>query len=115
MCGTLAHMADAPNADAIEAEARKLLDQRVESVRELAKAQADVTHLEERHAEEMREVAGRHAESYAAAVKAGWDDKELKKLGLNRPSASSTKRSRRRPKGGASSEDSGADRGSADS
>ncbi|MBS0592044.1 MAG: hypothetical protein JSR84_01095 [Proteobacteria bacterium] len=92
-------MSDAPDVDAVAAEARDLLDARVTSVRELAKAQAEVAHVQERHEDELAAVTSAHADAYAAAKKGGWSEQELKKLGLVAPVKRTAARSRRTRRG----------------
>jgi vacuolar-type H+-ATPase subunit H len=72
-----------------ERKARELLDQRIESVRAVVRAQHDVTTLREQLTEAEREAS----RLYRSAIADGWSDAELRKLGITE---SGTKPARRR-------------------
>ena len=78
------------NPDAIEAQARQLLDARVATVRELVAARQSA--IDARTA--LAEAERLEAASYAAAERAGWSVDELQKLGL----ASGSRRTPGRPR-----------------
>lgn len=59
-----------------ERRARELLDNRMESVRVLVRAQQGVSDAEERM---------RKASAWRSAVQNGWSAEELKKLGIDEP------------------------------
>lgn len=75
--------------ESAERKARELLDQRIESVRAVIRAQHYATTLREQLAEADRE-SGR---LYRPAINDGWTEAELKKLGITE---SGPKASRRR-------------------
>lgn len=75
--------------ESAERKARELLDQRIESVRAVVRAQHDTATLREQLAQSERESA----RLYRAAVNDGWTEAELKKLGITE---SGPKPSRRR-------------------
>lgn len=64
-----------------ERRARELLDNRMESVRVLVRAQQGVSDAEER----MREAQVEKASAWRSAVQNGWSAEELKKLGIDEP------------------------------
>jgi vacuolar-type H+-ATPase subunit H len=64
--------------ESAERKARELLDQRIESVRCVVRAQHDTATLREQLAESERESA----RLYRAALNDGWTEAELKKLGI---------------------------------
>lgn len=80
-------MTNSLNLEDIEAASRRLLDDRMDSVRALATARADVAAKQE--ALLLAQAADKTA--YDATLRAGWSPEEIRKVGLG-PTA--TKRSR---------------------
>lgn len=76
-----------PDLEAVEAEARRLLDARMKAVRDLAQTRQVVG---EREAELRAARDADHA-AYDAAATAGWTDEELRKVGLGRLDMTSSK------------------------
>lgn len=76
--------------ESTKTQARKLLDSRIESVTALVKARQRVTELQEA----LKEAERDDKRAYVRAVKDGWSDEELKKLGLEN-SAAAKRRTRR--------------------
>ncbi|MFY0407922.1 hypothetical protein [Solicola sp. PLA-1-18] len=74
----------------IENAAKELLDTRVDAVRTLARARADVA----AQAEQLRTAEAADKAAYDAAIKAGWTPDELRKVGLAAPG-----KTRRGPRG----------------
>lgn len=73
-----------------QAQARALLDSRIESVTALVKARQRVADLKEQLAEAEKE----DKRTYVRATKEGWSEDELKKLGLDN-NAAAKRRSKR--------------------
>lgn len=71
-----------------ERKARELLDQRIESVRALVRAQHDTTTLREQLVESEKESA----RLYRAALSDGWTEAELKKLGITETGPKTSRR-----------------------
>lgn len=71
------------NVEDIENQARQLLNSRIASVRELVKARERVTDLQAQLGEAERE----DKRAYVRAIKDGWSEDELKKLGLDNAAA----------------------------
>jgi len=84
-------MPDALDTQAVEHTARQLLDARITAVRELAKAQVAVDHARE----SLGAAEANHAAVHAAATRAGWNDAELKQMGLATPTRRAPGRPRR--------------------
>jgi hypothetical protein len=74
-------MATAPTPDDAAAAARQVLDTRIEVVRRLATDRATV----ERMRDELAEAEQADAASFAACVRAGWTEAELKGIGFDPP------------------------------
>jgi len=89
-------MATDMDVSGAERAARALLDSRIEAIRTLAAArQASRDALAELHA--AAESAERDdATAYRAAVRAGWTEAELRKVGLDAPAQGASGRARRR-------------------
>ncbi|MBT2519096.1 hypothetical protein J7E29_16765 [Streptomyces sp. ISL-90] len=85
--------------EATAAAARALLDDRVESVRELVKARQRVTDLREQLADAERE----DARAYQVAQNKGWAQDELRKLGIADPEKVTRVRKRAAAKSSATS------------
>jgi hypothetical protein len=85
--------------EATAAAARALLDDRVESVRELVKARQRVTDLREQLADAERE----DARAYQVAQHKGWGQDELRKLGIADPEKVTRVRKRAAAKSSATS------------
>lgn len=85
--------------EATAAAARALLDDRVESVRELVKARQRVTDLREQLADAERE----DARAYQVAQNKGWGQDELRKLGIADPEKVTRVRKRAAAKSSATS------------
>jgi hypothetical protein len=66
------------NIEQTKAQARALLDSRIESVTNLVKTRQKITDLREQLADAERE----DKRAYVRATKDGWSPEELKKLGL---------------------------------
>lgn len=66
------------NIEQTKAQARALLDSRIESVTNLVKTRQKITDLREQLADAQRE----DKRAYVRATKDGWSPEELKKLGL---------------------------------
>lgn len=81
------------DAHDIESAARQLIEGRVQSVSALADIGRRETALEE----ELAGVRSERARRYAAALKDGWTDAELSKLGLGKPGTRSRRRTPSRP------------------
>lgn len=71
-----------------ERKARELLDQRIESVRAVVRAQHDTAALRDQLAESERESA----RLYRAALSDGWSEAELKKLGITETGPKTSRR-----------------------
>ncbi len=80
--------------ESAERKARELLDQRIDSVRAVVRAQHETASLREQLAESEKESA----RLYQAALSDGWTKVELKKLGITE---AGPKASRRRAAQGA--------------
>ena len=74
-------MATSVDAQSAEKKARELLDNRIESVRALVRSRQALADAQARVAEaEKADVA-----TYRAAVRDGWTEDELRKLGIDEP------------------------------
>jgi hypothetical protein len=82
---------DALDTQAVEHTARRLLDARINAVRELAKAQVAVAHARDA----LAAAETNHAAVHTAATRAGWNDTELKQIGLATPARRTPGRPRR--------------------
>jgi hypothetical protein len=78
-------------AQAAEAELDRARDAKVQTIRELALAGVVVDELRERLAAAERD----HAAKYAAAQRSGWDEKTLRKLGIQLPERRTSGRPRK--------------------
>lgn len=78
------------NLETTQNQARKLLDSRIASVTELVKARQRRDEL----LDQIKEAEREDKRAYARALKDGWSEEELKKLGLDNTAA--TKRRTRR-------------------
>jgi len=76
-------------------QARKLLDSRITSVTELVKARQRRDEL----LDQVKEAERENKRAYARALRDGWSEDELRKLGLDE-----TNGTRRRPRGAANRE-----------
>lgn len=88
-------MAKSLDVEATAAAARALLDDRVDSVRELVKTRQRVTDLREQLADAERD----DARAYGVAVSKGWGTDELRKLGIADPEKVTRVRKRAASKG----------------
>lgn len=79
----------------IQNQARKLLDSRIDSVTELVKARQRRDEL----LEQIKEAERDNKRAYTRALRDGWSEDELRKLGLDE-----TNGVRRRPRGTATRE-----------
>lgn len=79
------------DTQALEQRARALLDDRITAVRALAKARKSMFDKRDALAAAEREDAA----AYQAAVRAGWTDDELKKVGFDAPTRKAPGRARR--------------------
>lgn len=69
--------------ESTKAQARKLLDSRIESVTDLVKSKQRVTELQD----SLKEAERENSRAYVKAIKDGWSEDELKKLGLENTAA----------------------------
>ena len=69
--------------DSTKAQARKLLDSRIESVTKLVKTKQRVTEMQD----SLKEAERENSRAYVKALKDGWSEDELKKLGLENTAA----------------------------
>lgn len=76
-------------------KAQELLDGRRRAVEQLGSAHEELEAVEAKYAEDLASARRRVSEAYSAATSAGWTERELRVLGIQRPTA---KRSGR-PKG----------------
>lgn len=74
--------------ESAERKAREILDQRIDSVRAVVRAQHDTARLREQLTESERESA----RLYRAALNEGWTETELKKLGITETGAKAGRR-----------------------
>lgn len=74
--------------------AKRLQEDRLEAVRQVATARQHVTQVRAKYEEELRAAEQDDAAAYAAARAAGWSVSELKKIGYAEPAAPA--RTRRR-------------------
>ena len=88
---TLHGMATPPNPDAAADAARRVLDTRIDVVRELATNRAMVDRI--RH--ELAEAEQADAASFAECTRAGWTEAELKRIGFDPPKRRAPGRPRR--------------------
>lgn len=79
------------DAEAAEAKARELLDNRIDAVRELVRSRQALADLQEQVALAQDEDLKR----YRAALSGGWSTEELRKLGIEEPAK---KRARKTPR-----------------
>lgn len=84
-------MASTLDAQTTETKARKLLDSRINSVRELVTARQSLDELRE----QLAAAEAADVKAYRAALSDGWSADELRKLGLDEPDKK--QRVRRRP------------------
>lgn len=82
------------NLETTQNQARKLLDSRIPAVTELVKTRQRVDQLQT----ELKEAEHQDQRAYLRALKDGWSDDELKKLGLENTTAA--KRRTRRTSNG---------------
>ncbi|MBO0910108.1 hypothetical protein [Arthrobacter sunyaminii] len=69
--------------ESTKAQARKLLDSRIESVTNLVKTKQRVTEMQD----SLKEAERENSRAYVKALKDGWSEDELKKLGLENTAA----------------------------
>ena len=69
--------------ESTKAQARKLLDSRIESVTNLVKTKQRVTELQD----SLKEAERENSRAYVKALRDGWSEDELKKLGLENTAA----------------------------
>jgi len=81
--------------ESAERKARELLDQRIESVRAVVRAQHETASLREQLAESEKESA----RLYQAALNDGWSKAELKKLGITETGPKASRRRATQPGG----------------
>ncbi len=74
-------MASTLDAQTTETKARKLLDNRINSVRELVTARQSLDELRE----QLAAAEAADVKAYRAALSDGWSADELRKLGLDEP------------------------------
>lgn len=69
--------------ESTKAQARKLLDSRIESVTNLVKTKQRVTEMQD----SLKEAERENSRAYVKALRDGWSEDELKKLGLENTAA----------------------------
>jgi len=80
---------------AVEQRARALLEDRIVAVRTLATARQHQLDTHARVREELDSADRADAAAYAAALRAGWTDDELKNVGFDAPTRKTPGRPRR--------------------
>ncbi|WP_417221213.1 hypothetical protein [Arthrobacter sp.] len=79
--------------EATKDKARQLLNSRIDSVTELVKARQRVSELEAQLAEAKKD----DKKAYVRATKDGWNNDELKKLGLDQQAAARRRQTTKKP------------------
>lgn len=83
-------MASTPDTQTTEAKARELLDNRIQSVRALVQSRQGLEDLRAK----IADAEAQDVKAYRAALRDGWSEDELRKLGLDEPAKK--QRTRRR-------------------
>jgi len=68
-------------------KAQELLEGRKQAVEQLGSAHEELEALEARYAEEMATAQRKVSDAYKAATSAGWTERELRVLGVQRPTS----------------------------
>ena len=87
-------------------KAQELLDGRKHAVEQLGSAHEELEAIEARYAEELASAQRKVSDAYKAATAAGWTERELRVLGVQRPTSQRAgrvpaTRAKRRTAGGA--------------